>query len=417
MCTLESMRGHDIVRSLTAVLIAVVLSLTLISAPARQNTTAALDAVLKDGVQRRMAPGVVAIVVDKERVLYLGAAGQMNIKGRRAMRTDAIFRIASMTKPFTAVAIMMLQEKGKLRVEDPVAQYLPAFANVTVIDTYDPATRTYTARKPSATLRIRHLLSNTSGFGYAFSSPTLKAIRDKTGKATEDLPLLHEPGAQWTYGMSAKLLGQIVEKISGVGLDEFFSTQIFQPLGLKDTFYLVPAAKLSRVPTINRRNAAKGFTETANPAQLGSRAAGDGGLFSTAADYATFLQMLLNEGTWRQTTLLTPESVRAMTANQIGDIFVQTQQSTDPAASKPFPFGAGRDKFGFGFQIAGISSGNPDLRSAGSYSWAGSDNTHFWVDPTRQIAAVVLMQTTPFYDDGAMQLLEGFEAAVGKTLR
>lgn len=374
----------------------------------------ALDAALTVGVQQRMAPGVVAIVVNKERVLYLGAAGQMNVRNRKAMRTDTIFRIASMTKPITAVAIMMLQDRGKLSVDDPVALYLPAFHNLTVIDTFDARTGAHTARKPSQTLLIRHLLSNTSGFGYAFSSPTLKAIRDKTGKATDQLPVLHEPGTQWTYGMSAKLLGQIVEKVSGVGLDKFFSTQIFQPLGMKDTFYLVPGAKLSRVATVNRRNARGEFTETANPSSLGSRAVGDGGLFSTATDYAAFLQMLLNNGKAGQTTPLQPESVRAMTANQIGDIFVQTQQTTDPTASNPFPFGAGRDKFGFGFQIAGVNDGNPDLRSPGSYSWAGSDNTHFWVDPKRQIAAVVLMQTTPFYDDGAMKLVEEFERAVGR---
>lgn len=409
------MRPHFILRAAAALLLAAAPSLQSTSLPLQQQTSVpALDAVLTAGVQQRWAPGVVAIVVDKERVVYLGAAGQMNVKGRKAMRTDAVFRIASMTKPVTAVAIMMLQEKGKLSVEDPVAAYLPAFANVTVIDTFDAKSGAYTARKPSQTLRIRHLLSNTSGFGYAFSSPMLKAIRDRSGKATEQLPMLHEPGSQWTYGMSAKLLGQIVEKISGVGLDQFFNTGIFQPLGLKDTFYLVPASKLSRVATVNHRNGNGGFAETPNPSSLGSRAAGDGGLFSTAADYATFLQMLLNEGKAGESTLLQPESVRAMIANQIGDVFVQTQQSTDPAQSKPFPFGAGRDKFGFAFQIAGINEGNPDLRSPGSYSWSGSDNTHFWVDPIRGIAVVVMMQTTPFYDDGAMKMVEEFERAVGQ---
>jgi len=410
------MRPHAILWPSVALLLAAIVSLPAVSRSSpQQSSFPALDTVLMTGAQQRLAPGVVAIVVNPERVLYLGAAGQMNVKGRKAMRTDTIFRIASMTKPFTAVAIMMLQENGKLSVEDPVAKYLPAFAHVTVIDTYDENTGAFTTRKPSQELLIRHLLSNTSGFGYAFSSPMLKAIRDKTGKATEQLPLLHEPGTLWTYGMSAKLLGQIVEKVSGVGLDQFFSTRIFQPLGLKDTFYLVPAAKLSRVATTNHRNAQGGFTETPNPSRLGSRAVGDGGLFSTAADYATFLQMLLNEGQSHDTTLLQPESVRLMITNQIGDVFVRTQQTTDPLQSKPFPFGAGRDKFGFGFQIAGVNDENPDLRSPGSYSWAGSDNTHFWVDPTRRIAAVVMMQTTPFYDDGAMKLLEEFEQAVGKA--
>jgi methyl acetate hydrolase len=408
------MSPHIIFRPGVAFLLAAALSVAAVPRPAaRQN---ALDAVLTAGVEQRLAPGVVAIVVDADQVLYRGAAGQMNVKGRKAMTDDAIFRIASMTKPVTAVAIMMLQEKGKLSVEDPVAQYLPAFSNVTVVDTFDARTGAYKARKPSQTLRIRHLLSNTSGFGYAFSSPMLKAMRNRTGKTTEQLPLLHEPGAQWTYGMSSKLLGRIVEKISGSGLDQFFSKQIFQPLGMKDTFYIVPAAKAGRVATVNRRNARGEFTEAANPARPGSGAAGDGGLFSTAADYAAFLRMLLNDGKAGTIPLLQPESVRAMTMNQIGGIFVQTQQTTDPVASNPFPFGAGRDTFGFGFQIAGVNEGNPDLRSPGSYSWAGSNNTHFWVDPRRRIAAVVMMQTTPFYDEGAMKLVEEFERAVGRSI-
>jgi methyl acetate hydrolase len=406
------MRRHFILWPAVALLLSGALSLPAIPLQLPQHSP--LDTVLNAGVQQRMAPGAVAIVVNKERVLYLGAAGQMNVRGRKAMRPDTIFRIASMTKPVTAVAIMMLQDQGRLSVDDPVAQYLPAFRNLTVIDTFDARTGSFTTRKPSQTLQIRHLLSNTSGFGYAFSSPMLKAIRNKTGKATDQLPILHEPGSQWTYGMSSKLLGQIVERVSGIGLDQFFRTRIFQPLGMKDTFYLVPGAKLSRVATVNRRNARGEFTESANPSRLGSGAAGDGGLFSTAADYAAFLQMLLNDGKAGQTNLLQPESVRAMTANQIGDIFVQTQQTTDPTASNPFPFGAGRDKFGFGFQIAGVNDGNPDLRSPGSYSWAGSDNTHFWVDPKRQIAVVVMMQTTPFYDEGAMKLVEEFERAVGR---
>jgi CubicO group peptidase (beta-lactamase class C family) len=382
-------------------------------APARRSL-AALDAVLETSVQAGRAPGVVAIVVDKERVLYLGAAGQMNGRAHRAMRTDAIFRIMSMTKPITAVAVMMLQESGKLSVEDPAAKYLPDLRDVAVVDTVDLATGVYTTRAPSQELRIRHLLSNTSGFGYVFSNPTLKAIHDRTPKATERLPLLHDPGAQWTYGMNARLAGQIVSKVSGMALDRFFTERIFKPLGMSDTMYLVPAAKMSLVPTLSHRDDKGVLVETPNPSKVGYKAAGDGGLFSTASDYAAFLQMLLNEGTLRQKRLLNPESVRAMTSNQIGEIFVQTQQSTDFDASLPFPFGAGRDKFGFALQIAGVS-GDAELRSPGSYSWSGSDNTHFWVDPVRKIAVVVMMQTTPFYDEGAMKLVEDFEHAVGKT--
>jgi methyl acetate hydrolase len=397
-------------------LIVLILLTAALRAPAQTPQNAALDAVLAAGIQGNKAPGIVAIVVDKEKILYLGAAGKMNVRARRVMRTDAIFRIMSMTKPVTAVAVMMLQESGKLSVDDPVAKYLPELRDAMVVDTVDLQTGMYTMRPPTQQLLIRHLLSNTSGFGYAFANPTLKAIHDRRPIATERLPMLHDPGTQWTYGMSARLAGQIVSKVSGVALDKFFADRIFKPLGLKDTMYLVPSAKMNRVPTLSHRNSKGVLVETPNPSKVEYKAAGDGGLFSTASEYATFLQMLLNEGTLRGVRLLQPESVRAMVTNQIGDVFVQTQQSTDLATSLPFPFGAGRDKFGFAFQIAG-ESGDPELRSAGSYSWSGSDNTHFWVDPVRGIAAVVMMQTTPFYDEGAMQLVEEFERAVGREFR
>ncbi len=407
----------SIIRLAPIVFLAVaVLGPRLISGAQTANIAADLDAVLKAGVQQHLAPGVVAVVADKDRIVYLGAAGQMNVRARKAMRTDAIFRIASMTKPVTAVAVMMLQEEGKLSVDDPVSKYLPAFKNISVIDTYDDRTGAFTTRAPSQELRIRHLLSNTSGFAYAFSNPTLKKIRERTGKATEQLPLLHDPGTHWTYGMSAKLVGQIVEKVSGVGLDQFFLTRIFKPLGLQDTFYIAPVAKMSRVPTMNHRAANGNFVEAPNPSRVGSKAAGDGGLLSTASDYAAFLQMLLNEGMGKQTRLLREDSVRAMVSNQIGDVFVTTQQSTDLSVSLPFPFGAGRDKFGFGFQIAGVNTENPNMRSAGSYSWSGSNNTHFWVDPVRGVAVVVMMETTPFYDEGAMKLVTQIEETVGRSV-
>jgi len=381
-----------------------------------QNGVAEIDTLFASAVQAGTVPGVVAIVASKDRILYYGASGLMDVARRKPMQKDAIFRIASMTKPLTAVSIMMLQEEGKLSVEDPVSKYIPALKSPQVVASYNKNTRTYTTRKATQPLLIRHLLTNTSGFGYAFSNYVLKGMRERTGKPTEQLPLLHEPGSQWTYGMSAKLLGQIVEKVSGVSLDQFFSNRILAPLDMQDTFYLVPDEKHDRLVTTHHRVKGR-LTETPNPVRVGSRAAGDGGLFSTAADYVRFLQMLLNDGQWHESALLSKESVYAMTTNQIGDVVVQTQQSTDPAQSNSFPFGAGRDKFGFGFQITAWNEENPALRSAGSYSWGGTYNTHFWVDRKRQIAAVILMQVSPFYDDRCIQLYRDFEQIIGRNLR
>jgi CubicO group peptidase (beta-lactamase class C family) len=179
--------------------------------------------------------------------------------------------------------------------------------------------------------------------------------------------------------------------------------QFFKPLGMQETSFVVPADKTARVVTTQRRENGK-LIETQNPETVRSPVAGDGGLNATAADYIKFLQMFLNDGKAGTTTLLRKESIQTMTKNQIGDVIVQTQKTTDPLRSLDFPVGAGRDKFGFGFQITTSNKENSNLRTPGSYTWAGIYNTHFWVDPNRKIAVVLMMQVLPFYDTGAMKV-------------
>jgi CubicO group peptidase (beta-lactamase class C family) len=154
-----------------------------------------------------------------------------------------------------------------------------------------------------------------------------------------------------------------------------------------------------------------------NTDKLESPVAGDGGINSTAADYIKFLQMFLNDGNLGGATLLKKDSIDTMTRNEIGEVIVQTQKTTNPLLSLDFPIGAGRDKFGFGFQIATSNKENPNLRSLGSYTWAGIYNTHFWVDPKRQIAGVIMMQVLPFYDEACMKVYQDVEAAIGKNLK
>ena len=375
-----------------------------------------IDALLQEAVRQGTVPGVVAIVTNKDRVLYHGAFGLMDTGKRKPMQKDSIFRIASMTKPVTSVAIMMLKEQGKLGLDDPVSKYLPAFQNREVISSFNPADATYKTKKAANEVLIRHLLTNTSGLAYAFSNDTVNRLQQKTQVEAEDLPLLYEPGTRWTYSGSTRVLGLVIEKITGGGLEKFFEQRIFRPLELEDTAYSVPAAKAGRTVTIQQREKGK-LMELPNPERLEGPARGDGGLFSTASDYAKFLQMFLNDGQWRGATLVHKESIEAMTRNQIGNVIVDTQQTTNPLRSLNFPFGAGQDKFGFGFQITASNKDNPNLRSPGSYTWAGINNTHFWVDPKRQIAAVILMQILPFYDDGCMKVYRDFEAAIGRNLR
>jgi methyl acetate hydrolase len=381
-----------------------------------QSGSTEINSILQRAVQQGVVPGVVAIVANKDRILYEGAFGLMDVGKQKPMTKDAIFRIASMTKPVTSAVVMMLVEEGKLRLDDPVSKYLPSFKDREIIATFDPKDSSFTTKKASKEVLIRHLLSNTSGLAYTFANDTSNLLQRKLNKPAEELPLLYEPGTRWTYSGSTKVLGQVIEKITGTTLDKYYEERVFKPLELQDTSYVVPAGRNSRVVTIQRRENGK-LVETPNPDTIQSPVAGDGGLNSTVEDYIKFLQMLLNDGKWRGSTLLRKESIQAMTKNQIGDVIVQTQVTTNPGLSQNFPIGAGRDKFGFGFQITAPNRENPNLRSPGSYTWAGIYNTHFWVDPKRQIAAVIMMQVLPFYDEGCMKLYQDVEAAIGKNLK
>jgi CubicO group peptidase (beta-lactamase class C family) len=411
------MKRFPLLLAVLAVVVAAAVAPAQNALPALNQTGASeIDSILQRAVQQGILPGVVAIVANKERILYEGAFGLMDVGKQKPMSKDAVFRIASMTKPVTSAAVMMLAEQGKLRLDDPVSKYLPAFKDREVIATLDTAGATFTTRKAAKEVLIRHLLANTSGLAYAFSNDTVSRLQRKLNKPAEELPLLYEPGSRWTYSGSTKVLGQVIEKITGAGLDRFLEERIFKPLELQDTSYVIPPGKTARAVTVHRRENGK-LVETPNPETIQAPVAGDGGLNSTAADYIKFLQMFLNDGKWRGATLLGKDSIQAMTRNQIGDVIVQTQTTTDPARSQNFPIGAGRDKFGFGFQITRSNKENPNLRSPGSYTWAGIYNTHFWVDPKRQIAAVIMMQVLPFYDDGCMKAYQDVEAAIGRNLR
>ena len=390
--------------------------------PARHRLSeasrAALSRQLDAAVARGDTPGVVALVVDHNGVLYEGSAGKLDVVRNLPMKSDAIFRIASMTKPITSVAIMMLLEEEKLRLDDPVSRYLTGFADLRVITTFNATDGSYETRPAKRPMTIRHLLTHTSGIGYAFSSPIVARLQEGTQKREWELPLLHDPGEKWTYGASTVVLGRIVEKVSGSSLEAYFQKRIFRPLGMADTSFAVAADKQSRVPTVyNRTNGElqerprETIVSTPTPPFEG-----DGGLYSTAQDYGLFMRMLLNGGRLGSVRLLTEKSVRLMGENQIGAIFIEQQPAANPLLAKPFPLGAGRDRFGLGFQIASKDDDHAKYRSPGSLSWAGLYNTEFWIDPRRHVAGVVLMQLLPFYDDGAIHTLKDFEQIVYQHL-
>jgi CubicO group peptidase (beta-lactamase class C family) len=393
------------------------LFVTVVSAapPLPQQGASALSAFLKAATDRGDVPGVVVAVVNKDGTLYHEAFGVSSTTRRTPMTRDTIFNMASMTKPVTSVAIMMLVDEGKLKLDDEVAKYLPKYKDAVVISKFNDADASHETRPAKRPITIRHLLTHTSGIGYTFASPTLSKLAQKTGKGDLDLPLLFEPGESWAYGASTRVLGHVVEAVSGQKIDAFLEARILRPLGMHDTSYLVPPAKYPRVVAVNARGADGKFVERPTPATLTANVAGDGGLYGTAADYGLFVRMLLNRGKLGNTRILSERSAKAMFENHTGRVVVQPQQSANAALSRDFPLGAGKDRWGLGFQLTAEKS--PNRRAPGSGTWGGIFNTHFFVDPDSEIGVIVMMQTLPFYDEASMNVYAGVEEAVYRNLK
>ena len=376
----------------------------------------AISQIATTATERGDVPGVVTMIVNRQGILYEGAAGKQDVARGVAMPPDAIFRIASMTKPVTSVAIMMLVDAGKVKLDDPVSNYLPEFKARPVIAKFNEADASYETRPAKREITIRHLMTHSSGLGYAFTNPTIKKIVDATKKNEPDLPLLHEPGEKWTYSASTRVLGWVVEKVSGQPLDVYLRTQIFEPLKMVDTGHVVPAEKVSRVVTVHSRKDGK-LTEAPNDPKQESPVRGDGGLYSTARDYSQFVRMFLNGGTLNGAKILSPKAVQMMSAMPAGGPVMQTQPDANPDRTRPFPLGAGKDKFGLGFQVSAADPKYAKFRSPGSLAWGGINNTHFWIDPKKQIAGIVMMQVLPFYDEASLGVLRGVEAVVYRHLK
>lgn len=379
------------------------------------ETASAIDAYLDTAVEQTKIPGVVALVVDGEGIIYSHTAGYRNTRDRVPMTEDTLFNIASMTKPIAATAIMMLVEEGKLSLDDPISKHVPEFEGKPVLAAFADD-GTYTTRPAASEVTVRQLLSHSSGLAYGFASETmsqLAAANQGTDVAT--LPLLFDPGTAWAYAGGIAVVGRALEQIEGTTLDAFLEQRLFEPLGMEDTFYVVPDEKRARVATVHRMTD-RGLVETPVPEEVRSPVSGDGGLFSTALDYAQFIRMFLNGGVAPDgTRLLSAASLRVMGENQLGDVRVSRQDEPTPLLARAFPLGAGRDGFGVGFQVTGAHD-DAAARAPGSMSWAGIFNTEFWIDPQREIGAVLLMQYLPFYDADAIATLQGFERRVYEGL-
>jgi CubicO group peptidase (beta-lactamase class C family) len=386
------------------------------AAPAGRLAT--IDAVLRQAVERGDVPGVVAAATSRSAVVYTGAFGKASVSNDLIMAPDTVFRIASMTKPVTSVAAMQLVEQGKIALDDPVSTYLKAFARVSVVRTFDPTTGAYTVEPASTPITVRHLLTHAAGLGYGFTHPTIRDFKAKDGDTFDAGPLVSEPGTEWLYGTSTDWVGRLVEAVSGKSLDAYFRDHILGPLEMTDTSFNVPTMSQGRLANVWRRDEKGTLTE--QPRQLPAPVTqynGGGGLFSTALDYIKFVRMLLGDaqdqgsGPNGGPRILAAASVAEMTRNHIGMLSARALRSAQPSLSRDFTFiNDGRDKWGLGFLIR--TEAVPGLRSAGSLSWGGINNTYFWIDRTRGIGGVIMMQLLPFAAPKALALSEAFERAV-----
>lgn len=373
---------------------------------------AALDASLYGAVERKDVPGVVALVTDRDRVLYKSAFGVADVSTGRALTQDALFRIASMTKLVTSVALMQLAEQGRIGLDDPASRYLPELVDLKVIESFDARTGDYKVRPASRPATVRHFLTHTSGLAYPFTSTIWRDLKPRAGETYPfGGPLLFDPGERWHYSTGTDVVGRLVEAVSGQKLEDYFRAHILVPLGMNDTSYNVPESKGQRLVAQQQRAGARmdGAIELQNP-QPGltiEAPIGGGGLASTAEDYGRFMRMLLNGGTLDGARVLKAETVALMGQNHIGAISVPALKSALPR-SADFTFIAdNRDKWGLGFlitvdQVAG-------KRSPGSLSWGGINNTFFWIDPARGIGGVIMMQYLPFADARALAVYDAFE--------
>jgi CubicO group peptidase (beta-lactamase class C family) len=374
--------------------------------------SSAIDEAMRGAVARKEVAGVVVMAADRKRIIYQGAFGVADIGEARPLKLDALFRIASMTKAVTSTAAMQLVEQGRFAIEDPVEKYMPEFAKLSVFESFDGATGAYRLRPATKAVTVRHLLTHTSGLGYGFTNPTVRDFKPRAGEEYPVGPLVFEPGERWLYSTSTDWVGRLVEKVSGQSLEDYFRQHIFTPLGMADTFYFVPQDKEARLVTVNRRIADGSIVrEAVQPPTSGFTPIGGGGLTSTAYDYLRFTRALLNGGELDGARILSAGTVALMEQNHIGALGVPAQKTAIPERSDDFSFIAdGRDKWGLGFLIT--ADAVPGKRSAGSLSWGGINNTYYWLDPTRGVTGVILMQFLPFADRKALALYDAFERGV-----
>jgi CubicO group peptidase (beta-lactamase class C family) len=361
------------------------------------NLTTTFDKYIADG----QLPGTVTLVARKGKIVYYKARGMSDVGTKAPMKEDAIFRIASQTKALISVGIMILQERGKLLISDPLSKYIPEFRNTTVAVKTDNGYEVVDAKRE---ITLRDLLTHTAGIGYGQGVAADKwkeagiqgwyfADRDEpileTVRRMAALPNDAQPGEQFVYGYNTDILGAVIELASGMPLDAFIQQNILAPLGMSDTQFYLPEDKAGRLATVYSYEGQK-LTKAPDPGGMvgqgtyvhGPRKSfsGGAGLLSTAADYAKFLQMMLNKGEYNGHRILSRKSVELMTVSNLDEAV--------------FPWAKGTG-FGLGFSILEDLGKRGSLGSEGEFGWGGAYHSTYWVDPVEELLVVYFTQVIP----------------------
>lgn len=359
--------------------------------------------------------GVVAVATDRGGNIYEGAAGQRAQGVDAPMTLDTVFAIYSATKPITATAVLQLVETGRLDLEAPAKEYIPALGTVEVLDGYDAA-GTPILRAPKRDITLRMLLTHTAGFGYDFCDPHYRRLAELSGRprltdGPETLltPLLFDPGERWQYGANIEWAGLIVEALTGQRLGTYLREHVLDPLGMNDTGFSLTGTMGERLATVHQRGADDGLTPAHRtelpPPPTWDR--GGGGMYSTALDYARFMRMWLGDGGG----VLRPETVRMASQNAMGALKVTMLPGVMSHLSNDAEFFPGMPKsWGLSFMINDHDA--PTGRPAGSLAWAGLANVYFWIDRTTGLAGFWATQILPFVDPAAINGFHVFETAI-----
>ena len=378
-----------------------------------------IDQVLRQKSDAQEIPGVVAIAATAKDVIYQSAYGKRDLSKDGAMTLDSVFWIASMTKAITSAAAMELVEQGKLSLDAPIGKVLPDLASPQVLEGFDsngePKLRP--AKNP---ITLRHLMTHTAGFCYDTWNGDMVKYLEKTGtpsittckNAALKTPIMSDPGTRWEYGTNIDFVGKAVEAVSSTRLDAYLRDHLFTPLGMTDTGFKLGEAQRQRLVGMHARGPGGSLAPIPfEVVQDPEFHMGGGGLYGTAGDYIKFTQMILNKGRGNGTQVLKAETVAMMGQNHIGELNMTKMTSAVPFATNDVDLYPGMaKKWGLSFLIN--TAKTPEGRSPGSLAWAGLANTYYWIDPSRDVTGVILMQVLPFVDQKCLEAFAGFERGV-----